>query len=80
MKHKHTPTSIARYQEVGARVRYIRENAGLSLADVVRRLDPPKPARITLLRWETGEIAIGIDRLEQLARIFNVNPGDLLGY
>lgn len=80
MKRKATKKSIARYQELGARVRYIRENAGLSLADVVGRLEKPRPTRMTLQRWEMGQIAIGIDRIEQLARIFNVNPGDLLGY
>jgi transcriptional regulator with XRE-family HTH domain len=80
MKRKHSEKSTARAQEVGARVRYIRENLGYSLAYVCRRLDQPEPSRQTLQRWETGEIAIGIDRLEQLARIFEINPGDLLGY
>ena len=80
MRSKASEKSIARQKAVGARLRYIREQKGLSLADICKRLDPPLGSRMTLVRWETGENAISLDRLEQLASILRVNPGDLLGY
>ena len=80
MRSKASAKSMARQKAIGARVRYIREQHGLSLADICKRLDPPLGSRMTLVRWETGENAISLDRLEQLASILRVNPGDLLGY
>jgi transcriptional regulator with XRE-family HTH domain len=78
MKRKTGQKSIARHQRIGARVRYMREYRGLSLTDVCKRLDEPKPGKMALSRWETGQVAISVDRIEQLARIFRVEPGDLL--
>jgi transcriptional regulator with XRE-family HTH domain len=79
-KRKATTKSIKRHQEIGARLRYLRESLNLSLDDVRRLLKEPELSRTTIQRWETGENAISIDRLERLADMYGVNPGNLLGY
>lgn len=40
-------------------------------------LDPPTAFQ-AVAKWELGEREITIDRLEQLAKIYGVNPADLL--
>jgi transcriptional regulator with XRE-family HTH domain len=80
MKRKTPEKAINRQKAIGAQVRLLRENAGLTLTEVCKRLDEPRPHKMTVARWETGVVAIGVDRLEQLAKIFGVRPKDILGY
>jgi transcriptional regulator with XRE-family HTH domain len=76
---KRSARSTARFREIGARLKYIRESRDLSLMAVARRLDPPVTFQ-TLAKWEAGAMSPTIDRIEQLAKIYRVNPADLLGY
>lgn len=69
--------STDRRKEIGARLRYIRENRGLSLQVVAKRLDPPVWWQ-TIAKWEVGRSEIPLDRLEELAKIYNINPAELL--
>jgi len=78
-KIKQSAKAIARQREVGARLRYIRENRGLALKWVARRLNPLVTFQ-TLGRWEIDGSGLTIDRVEQLAKIYHVNPAELLGY
>ena len=62
---------------LGARLRALRENAGLSIYDVARQTDREiKPS--TLSAYERGERAVSVARLIRLAEIYGVSASDLL--
>lgn len=80
MKRKKSQTEFDRVKVVGSRIRFLRENAGLSLHEVCQKLDEPRPTKMTLARWEKGEVVVSLDRLEQIARVFDIPPRELLGW
>jgi transcriptional regulator with XRE-family HTH domain len=76
---KRSSKATARTREIGARLRAIREDKQLSLEKVARKLDPPVTFQ-TMAKWESGDLGITIDRIEELAKIYRVRPAQLLGY
>ena len=66
-----TPTT-----QLGANIKARRIKAGLSLADLGRAMDPPRPKQ-EIHRWESGQ-ASGVFSLAQLAKILEVTVDDLL--
>lgn len=69
--------STERRKEIGARLRYIRESRDLTLKQVASRLKPPTVYQ-TVQKWEMGDSELPIDRLEELAEIYGINPAELL--
>lgn len=63
--------------QLGARIKARRIEAGLSLADLGKAMDPPRPKQV-IHRWESGQ-APGVFALAQLAKILDVTVDDLLG-
>lgn len=76
---KRPPKSTARQREIAAKLRALREAKGWSLQGVAAKMVPPISHQ-RLFAWETGEYRVSIDRLEQLADIYGINPAVLLGY
>lgn len=76
---KRSDKATARTREIGARLKAIREDKQLSLDKVARKLDPPVTFQ-TLAKWESGDLGITIDRIEELAKIYRLKPAVLLGY
>lgn len=70
------PPRSSATEEVGKRLREARFNAGMTLADVATRCDPPvtQPA---VSQWESGDRTLTVDRLVQLARLYGIPVGDL---
>lgn len=58
------------------RLRKLRESAGLSQGDVADKLDVSRPA---VSSWESGKIRPRLNKLNQLADLFNVTVADLMG-
>lgn len=58
-----------------------RERAGLARAEMVRLLEQHESAirhESPIRMWETGQRRIGLKGLAELARVYGVQPGDLL--
>ena len=65
-------------KEVGATIRKLRENAGLTLEEVGKSIGV---SRATVHRYESGEISeIPSEKIQALARLFNVRPGYIMGW
>jgi Zn-dependent peptidase ImmA (M78 family)/DNA-binding XRE family transcriptional regulator len=60
---------------VGQRIRAMREDRGWSQADLAARLGRTQTA---VSYWESGNRAIGVDDLVELAEVFGVTTGQLL--
>ncbi|MEX2206671.1 MAG: helix-turn-helix transcriptional regulator [Myxococcota bacterium] len=65
----------ARYKRFLARLRGARKAAGLSQAQAARRLRRPQSF---LSKVESGERRVDIVELEELARVYRVDPADFL--
>lgn len=63
--------------QVGARIRQIRKNLGLSMEEFAKRIDN-KAKSGTVSNWETGKNLPNNNRLKQIARIGNVSMMYLL--
>ena len=62
----------------GEKLRQLRKAHRMTLEDVARHLGV---SRATVLRYETGMITnIPSDKIEIMARLFNVSPAYLLGW
>ncbi len=66
----------AEAQQIGRRLRHVREQAGLTLRDLAQRLDFPH--HTILLKYERGETVPSAARLVSLARALNCSPAALL--
>lgn len=63
---------------IGALLKKLRTDKNLSLDDVAKKLGL---ARQTLYKYETGLITnIPLTRIEELAKIYNVSPGYIMGW
>lgn len=62
--------------DFGVRVKQLRENAGLTQAELAERLDVSRPAIGT---WESGKARPRLNKLRQLADLFNVTVSELMG-
>ena len=67
----------ARHIKLGVELRRLREEKGLSLRDVAKKLDVKPPH---LFRVETGESAISEEPLTRLCKILNADPEDVMTY
>lgn len=64
--------------EVGNRIKFYRLQAGLTLLEVANKLGVKEA---TVQRYESGTIKnLKYDTISELARIFGVKPGQLLGW
>ena len=64
--------------EIGLRVKKLREEKGYTLEEVGRFLNV---SRATVQRYESGVITkIPSDKVELLANLFNVSPGYIMGW
>jgi transcriptional regulator with XRE-family HTH domain len=66
-----------RHEKLGAELRRRREEKGLSLRDVAKKLDIKPPH---LSRVETGESAISEEPLTKLCKILDADPEDVMTY
>lgn len=62
--------------DFGVMVKQLRENAGLTQAELAERLDVSRPAIGT---WESGKARPRLNKLQQLADLFNVTVAELMG-
>lgn len=62
---------------IGARLRFAREEAGLS-RDHVIALPEIEISRSTLQQWESGNTEASLEMLEKLSRLYNVSPQFLI--
>ena len=58
------------------KLRKLREEAGYSQGDVADRLDVSRPA---VSSWESGKVRPRLNKLEQLADLFDTTVADLMG-
>lgn len=63
--------------ELGKRIQEARKAAGLNQTELAEKLE--KTLR-TVQKYESGEIAPSIATINQMAKIFNVSPAELMGY
>ena len=61
---------------LGARIKELRKEFGLSQVDLASRLEVTKQ---TISNWENGNIQPSVDMLVGLANVFNVTTDYLLG-
>lgn len=66
-----------RNRVIGQVLREVREDAGMSQADV-HRITSGRIHRTTLSMWESGTRTVSVDRLLDLARVYQVPPDVLL--
>ena len=66
----------AELQRIGARVRELREAAGLTQQQVADHLHVH---RMTVWRVEHGRFDLGASQLRPLAHLFGVPPSEILG-
>lgn len=65
-------------KEVGLTIKQLREDAGLTLEEVGKRIGV---SRATVQRYESGVIVeIPKDKIKLLAELFNVRPGYIMGW
>ena len=65
-------------KDIGEKIRRLRTEAGYTLELVGKHIGVSRP---TIFRYENGEISgIPSDKIEKLARLFNVSPGYLMGW
>lgn len=62
--------------ELDKRIRRLRDNLGLSQSDIARKLDVTPS---TISNWESGKARPRLDKMTQLAELFNVTVSDLMG-
>lgn len=63
---------------MGAYIKHLREQAGLSQEELGKSLNPPVN-RAAVNKWETGQVEnIKRNHIQQLARKFGVTPCDLM--
>lgn len=62
-------------QDLGKKIKMLRQQNGWSQGDVAKKLDISVPA---FSKIETGVTDINLSRLEQIATIFNISVVDLL--
>ena len=63
---------------IGERIKRLRERNHLTLEDVAKYLNIGRP---TVFKYETGAVTnIPSDKIEMLARLFNVSPAYLMGW
>lgn len=77
MRKAPSPESRDRARRVGSRVRYLRQQADMTLVEVAEEMGLKFQ---TIQKYETGEIALSMERVEQLALVFGVKPADILGW
>jgi transcriptional regulator with XRE-family HTH domain len=58
------------YEQIGQRIRELREAAGMSQSALAAELDE---AANTVSRWETGTYKVTPENLDRLARLFKVS-------
>lgn len=58
------------------KLRQMRENAGLTQGDLADKLDVSRPA---VSSWESGKIRPRLNKLQQLADLFDTTVADLMG-
>lgn len=58
------------------KLRQMREKAGLTQGDLADRLDVSRPA---VSSWESGKIRPRLNKLQQLAELFDTTVADLMG-
>jgi transcriptional regulator with XRE-family HTH domain len=58
------------------KLRQMREKAGLTQGDLADKLDVSRPA---VSSWESGKIRPRLNKLQQLAELFNTTVADLMG-
>ena len=58
------------------KLRQMREKAGLTQGDLADKLDVSRPA---VSSWESGKIRPRLNKLQQLADLFNTTVADLMG-
>ena len=63
------------YTDIGLRIRALRRSRGMTLSELSRTLNK---SVATLSKYESGDVAIGLDVLVDLCRIFNVDAEFLL--
>ena len=63
--------------ELGKRIQEARKAAGLNQTELAEKLE--KTLR-TVQKYESGEIAPSIATINQMAKIFNVSPAELMEY
>ena len=62
--------------DFGIKVKKLRENAGMTQAELADRLDVSRPAIGT---WESGKARPRLNKLQQLADLFGVTVSELMG-
>ena len=64
--------------KMGAYIKYLREQAGLSQEELGKRLEP-QVNRAAVNKWETGHVEnIKRNHIERMAQIFGVSPCELM--
>lgn len=66
------------YAALGPRLRRLREQQGLSRAEVARRMGTPNDRTCALWNWETGRARPQWENLYKLAQALNVSLYDVL--
>ncbi|MBQ6622032.1 MAG: helix-turn-helix transcriptional regulator [Mogibacterium sp.] len=63
------------YEELGLKLRALRKSRGMTIRELAQRLNKSVP---TISKYESGEVAIGIDVLLDLCRLYNIDAALLL--
>jgi transcriptional regulator with XRE-family HTH domain len=77
MPRKKTEATRTRDQRIGNRLRYLRQEADMTLEEVAEAIEMSMQI---VHKYEIGEVSMSTERLEQLARLFKVAPWDIIGW
>lgn len=77
MRKSPSAESRERSRKIGNRLRFLRQEADMTLVEVAEEMGVKFQ---TIHKYETGEIAVSMERAEQLAQVFGVTPQDILGW
>ena len=77
MRKAPTKEARDRAKKIGARIRWLRQQADMTLLEVAEEIGLQLQ---TISKYEAGDIAVSMERAEQLARVFKVKPIDIIGW
>jgi transcriptional regulator with XRE-family HTH domain len=77
MPRKKTEATRTRDQRIGNRLRFLRQEADMTLEEVAEAIEMSMQI---VHKYEIGEVSMSTERLEQFARLFRVAPWDIIGW